>query len=82
MNSQTVEDRVMAVICSVALGNKVENHMRLAQDLGLDSLEMVELQIELEDEFDVEIQMSDIDNFQTVQDVITYMQTIILSEQT
>ena len=42
-------------------------------DLGADSLDLVELIMALEEEFDMEISDDDAEKIQTVQDAITYI---------
>ena len=42
-------------------------------DLGVDSLDMVELVMELEDEFDVNISDEDAEKIQTVGDAVNYI---------
>jgi acyl carrier protein len=44
------------------------------EDLGADSLDLVELVMQMEDEFDVEIPDEDAENIRTVQDAINYVQ--------
>lgn len=43
------------------------------EDLGADSLDVVELVMELEDEFDLEISDEDAENISTVQNVVDYI---------
>lgn len=43
------------------------------EDLGADSLDVVELVMELEDEFDMEISDEDAEKINTVGDVVTYI---------
>jgi len=43
-------------------------------DLGADSLDVVELVMELEDEFDMEISDDDAEKIATVGDAVTYIQ--------
>lgn len=45
------------------------------EDLDADSLDIVELVMELEDEFNLEISDEDAEKIQTVGDVITYIQS-------
>ena len=41
--------------------NDITAELKLNEDLGLDSLNMVELMVELEERFDIEIDESDLD---------------------
>ncbi|MFN7250875.1 MAG: acyl carrier protein [Anaerobacillus sp.] len=43
------------------------------EDLGADSLDVVELVMELEDEFDLEISDEDAEKISTVKDVVDYI---------
>jgi len=43
-------------------------------DLNLDSLDMVELMMKMEDEFGVEIPEDDTENLKSVNDVVTYLE--------
>lgn len=45
------------------------------EDLGADSLDIVELVMEFEDKFDIEINDDDADKFKTVKDAIDYLAT-------
>lgn len=47
---------------------------RIAEDLGADSLDVVELLMSIEDEFDVEVPDEEIENVKTVGDVVDYIQ--------
>ncbi len=47
----------------------------IATDLGADSLDVVELLIAIEDEFDVEIPDEEIENIKTVGDLVKYIET-------
>ncbi|MEG1256293.1 acyl carrier protein [Clostridium sp.] len=44
-------------------------------DLGIDSLEIFEIVMSLEEEFDIEIPNEDIENIKTVQDISNYIET-------
>ncbi len=46
----------------------------IADDLGADSLDMVELMMTVEEEFDITIKDSDAHNFKTVGDVVSYIE--------
>ena len=46
---------------------------KFKEDLGADSLDVVELVMELEDEYDMEISDDDAENITTVGDAVTYI---------
>lgn len=47
----------------------------IAEDLGADSLDVVELMMSVEEEFDIEIGDDDISHFKTVADVVGYVES-------
>ena len=47
----------------------------IANDLGADSLDVVELLMAIEDEFDVEIPDEEIENIKTIGDLVKYIET-------
>lgn len=53
--------------------DKVTLEATFKDDLGADSLDIVELIMELEDEFDLEISDEDAEKIATVGDVVTYI---------
>ena len=44
------------------------------EDLGLDSLDTVEIVMSLEDEFGIEVPDEDAEKFQTVSDIVSYVE--------
>ncbi|MEE1238404.1 MAG: acyl carrier protein [Acutalibacteraceae bacterium] len=48
---------------------------RIDEDLGADSLDVVELLMSIEDEFEVEIPDEEIENLKTIGDVVEYIQS-------
>ena len=55
------------------LGKKVSDRARLVEDVGLDSLEVVELALELEQRLKVDIPDEVIERVVTVDDVVRYV---------
>jgi acyl carrier protein len=70
-----LEDRVKEIIAE-QLGVSKEEVMPEASfidDLGADSLDIVELVMAMEEEFDIEIPDEDAEKIQTIGDAITYV---------
>ena len=75
----TVLERVTKVIVD-RLGvdeSEVKPEASFRDDLGADSLDVVELVMELEDEFDMEISDEDAEKIATVGDAINYIDSKI-----
>jgi len=73
--SAEIFDRVKNIIVD-RLGveeGEVKLESSFKEDLGADSLDVVELVMELEDEFDMEISDEDAEKINTVGDVVTYI---------
>lgn len=71
----TVLERVTKVVVD-RLGvdeSEVKPEASFREDLGADSLDVVELVMELEDEFDTEISDDDAEKIATVGDAVTYI---------
>lgn len=75
----TVIDRVTKVIVDRlnVEEEKVVATASFRDDLGADSLDVVELVMELEDEFDMEISDEDAEKIATVGDAISYIESKI-----
>ncbi len=72
---KTVERRVIEIIVE-QLGVSEEDvtiEAHFIDDLGADSLDLVELIMALEEEFSLEISDEDAEKIQTVQDVVNYI---------
>jgi acyl carrier protein len=75
MNTEEVFEKVKAIIVE-QLGvteTSVEMEASFIDDLGADSLDIVELVMALEEEFDIEIPDSDAEKVVTVGDVVEYI---------
>jgi acyl carrier protein len=71
----TIEERVTKIIVDV-LGvdaSKVTSEARFREDLEADSLDLVELIMQFEEEFDFEISEEDAQQAETVGQVIAYL---------
>ena len=75
MSQATVEERVLNIVCD-QLGtsrDKVSSDTSFINDLGADSLDTVELVMEFEDEFQINIPDEDAEKIQTVGDAVKYI---------
>ena len=55
--------------------DEVKEDSKFVEDLGADSLDVVELVMALEETFDIEIPDDEAEKIQTVQDVMNYIQS-------
>lgn len=69
----TVAERVLDVVHSI-MGGAPEPRFRLQEDCGVDSLDAVEIVIELEEEFDLDISEGDAEKWTTIQDIIDFLE--------
>ena len=71
-----IQEKVIEIVCD-QLGvskDKVTPETSFVNDLGADSLDTVELVMEFEEEFDINIPDEDAEKIQTVGDAIKYVQ--------
>lgn len=81
--NDTVQEQVMAIIVE-QLGVdalKVTPEASLGDDLGADSLDMVEVIMALEEEFDIEIPDEDAEGIEAVGDVVAYIRKRIAEQK-
>lgn len=82
VSPDSIESKVVTII-SEQLSLREEDikvDSRFVDDLGADSLDIVELIMEMEEEFDIEIPDEDIEKIVTVQDVIGYITRHVMAE--
>lgn len=75
-SSEEIAERIRSIIVE-QLGVSMEEvtpEASFIEDLGADSLDIVELIMALEEEYDMEIPDEDAEKIQTVEDVISYVQ--------
>lgn len=79
----TVEDRVKQIIAGELSVKEedVKNEASFIEDLGADSLNIVELVMALEEEFGTEIPDEEAEKILTVQQAIDYIQAHLEEEQ-
>ena len=75
MSTEEVFEKVKAIIVEqlTVAENSVVMDASFIDDLGADSLDIVELVMALEEEFDIEIPDSDAEKVTTVGDVVEYI---------
>ena len=82
MPAHSLESRVIDIIASqLSLReDDVKSDSRFVDDLGADSLDIVELVMEIEEEFDVEIPDEDVEKMVCVKDVVDYIAKLVGKE--
>ena len=77
MTATNVEAKVKNIIAE-QLGvseEEIKGSSSFIEDLGADSLDIVELVMAMEEEFEVEIPDEEAENIKTVQDAVNYINT-------
>jgi acyl carrier protein len=71
-----VEERVIEIVCENLAVNKeqVTRSTNFIEDIGADSLDIVELIMELEEEFDIQIPDDQAEKIKTVGEAIDYIE--------
>lgn len=57
---------------------KIKPSMYLVEDLGINSLDLIEISMKLEEKFNIHIPDRKISRFRTVQDILDYLNSIKL----
>ncbi len=70
-----VFERVQKIICEQFEldADRVTMESNLINDLGADSLDVIDLAMSIEDEFDIEVPDDEIDNIKTVGDIVRFI---------
>jgi len=79
MERQVIFEKVKEIIIEQleVRENQVIPEAKFVDDLGADSLDIVEIVMNIEDQFKVEIPDDDLEGLTTVQDVVDYIQRYI-----
>lgn len=80
MNRKAVEEKVIQVIAEQLSLREDDIHLtsNFVDNLGADSLDIVELIMEMEEEFDLEIPDEEVEKMLTVGDVVNYINEQLL----
>jgi len=71
-----VTKKVKKVIAlQLVIGEEEIKEITTFADLGIDSLEIFEIIMALEDEFDIEIPNEDVENIKNIDDIIKYIKS-------
>ena len=74
-----ISDKIKAIICDQLMVNpeEVNDESSFVEDLGADSLDTVELIMEFEDEFGIEISDEQAEQISTVAEAIAYLEKLL-----
>jgi len=76
MNNEIFESVKEVIIAQLEVdAEKVKMESSLVQDLGADSLDLVEVIMALEEKFELEIEDEDAEKIATVEDIIKYIES-------
>ena len=79
-----VSDKVRTIICDQLMVDQEEitDESSFVEDLGADSLDTVELIMEFEDEFGIEIPDEQAEKISTVGEAVAYLEKLLANKQT
>lgn len=69
MDKNKVKEKLKEVINDLLQIDDIKQEDSLIEDLGMDSLDMVELVMYIEEDFDIELPDDGLDNVKTIRDV-------------
>jgi len=74
-----ISDKIKAIICDQLMVDpaEVNDESSFVEDLGADSLDTVELIMEFEDEFGIEISDEQAEQISTVAEAIAYLEKLL-----
>ena len=76
MNKEEIKEKVISLIADTLEidKNSINEKSNLVSDLEVESLDLVNLVVAFEDEYNVEIPDNEIKNLQTVEDIINFIE--------
>ena len=79
-----ISDKVKTIICDQLMVDpgEVTDESSFVEDLGADSLDTVELIMEFEDEFGIEISDEQAERISTVGEAIAYLEKLLAEKET
>lgn len=82
MARDSIESKVIEIISNQLSMREddIKGDSRFVDDLGADSLDIVELIMEMEEEFDIEIPDEDVERMVTVKDVTDYISQVVSAD--
>ncbi|MBX5437460.1 MAG: acyl carrier protein [Alicyclobacillaceae bacterium] len=77
LDGREIEERVRKVVCNYlqVAPEKVTPDSHFVDDLGADSLDLTELAVAFEDEFDIEVPDSEFGRLTTIAGVVEYVKS-------
>lgn len=84
MSDEQIRQRVIDIVCEHLAVNKdqVTDNTSFIEDIGADSLDIVELVMELEEEFDIQIPDDQAEKIKTVGEAVEYIKTAVKNKGT
>lgn len=77
MTRENIKEKIVGIIEDLGVGVEVTEESSLANDLGFDSLDVVELTINVEKEFKIDISDDEVSEVKTVKDVIDVVEKLL-----
>lgn len=70
-------EKIRAIICNLLEVDEAEvtldTHL---EDLGVDSLDMIDMAMDIEDEFEIEVTDEVLEKFETVRDIVNFVENL------
>lgn len=71
--SDMIEERFRSLLNGMGLDSKIDADLNLYEELGIDSLDCVELLMSTEEEFGIDVPDEVAEKFYTINDVLSYL---------